>query len=57
MFVVNTYNKELKKAFDFGLNHFWYDQNSLKGELPMNIMIFLLSKAQRKMRVTYFMVE
>ena len=33
MFIVNTYNKELKKAFDFGLNHFWYDQNSLKGDL------------------------
>ena len=32
MFIVNTYNKELK-AFDFGLNHFWYDQNSLKGDL------------------------
>lgn len=32
-FVVNTYNKELKKAFDFGLNHFWYEKNSLKGEL------------------------
>ena len=33
MFVVNTYNKELKKAFDFGLNHFWYEQNSLKSDL------------------------
>ena len=33
LFVVNTYNKELKKAFDFGLNHFWYEQNSLKGDL------------------------
>ena len=25
-FIVNTYNKELKKAFDFGLNHFWYEK-------------------------------
>ena len=33
LFVVNTYNKELKKAFDFGLNHFWYEQNSLKSDL------------------------
>ena len=33
LFVVNTYNKELKKAFDFGLNHFWYEQNSLKNDL------------------------
>jgi len=33
LFVVNTYNKELKKAFDFGLNHFWYENNSLKGDL------------------------
>ena len=32
-FIVNTYNKELKKAFDFGLNHFWYEKNSLISDL------------------------
>jgi len=32
-FIVNTYNKELKKAFDFGLNHFWYEKNSLVSDL------------------------
>ena len=32
-FIVNTYNKDLKKAFDFGLNHFWYEKNSLISDL------------------------
>ena len=32
-FIVNTYNKVLKKAFDFGLNHFWYEKNSLISDL------------------------
>ena len=32
-FIVNTYNKELKKAFDFGLNHFWYEKNSIVSDL------------------------
>ena len=31
-FIIKTYKKELKQAFDFGLNHFWYEKNKLLGE-------------------------
>ena len=27
IFMVNTYDKELKAAFDFGMSHFWYEKN------------------------------
>ena len=32
MFMVNTYDKELKAAFDFGMSHFWYEKNPLISE-------------------------
>ena len=32
IFMVNTYDKELKKAFDFGMSHFWFEKNPLCGE-------------------------
>ena len=31
-FMVHTYDKELKAAFDFGMSHFWFEKNSLVGE-------------------------
>ena len=31
IFSVNTYDEKLKKAFKFGMNHFWYEKNSLVG--------------------------
>ena len=31
-FFLKTYNQELKDAFKFGLNNFWYEQNPLLGE-------------------------
>ncbi len=32
MFMIHTYDKELKAAFDFGMSHFWFEKNSLVGE-------------------------
>ena len=32
IFAVRTYDEKLKKAFKFGMNHFWYETNSLVGE-------------------------
>lgn len=32
IFAVNTYDEALKKAFKFGINHFWYETNKLVGE-------------------------
>ena len=31
-FMVHTYDKELKAAFDFGMSHFWFEKNPLVGE-------------------------
>ena len=32
IFSVNTYDEKLKKAFKFGMNHFWYEKNDLVGQ-------------------------
>jgi hypothetical protein len=31
-FMIHTYDKELKAAFDFGMSHFWFEKNPLVGE-------------------------
>ena len=31
-FLIHTYDKELKAAFDFGMSHFWFEKNPLVGE-------------------------
>ena len=31
-FMIHTYDKELKAAFDFGMAHFWFEKNPLVGE-------------------------
>ena len=33
LFTFESYDEELKKAFNFGLNHFWYEKNALLGEI------------------------
>ena len=38
-FMIHTYDKELKAAFDFGMSHFWFEKEKHSLPEPLNASI------------------